>query len=137
MKHLQRDNQEIVTHAEVEEKGALVVGWDNSEMIAQKTFATYPEPSLELGLFSFEDLTNQVQDSELSDGDKQDIQDKLEHLRIQLTNGEDIDLKTTRVLLEEIGTTLPTLRKPLWQWLSSHQDVPSPVKIVARRLLNS
>jgi hypothetical protein len=84
----------------------------------------------------FEQLTNQVSTSSLSATVKQKLNHSLARLQASSSQSDNGAIQEFRAALQEIVETMPELRRPLWRWLSNNSDVATPVKIIARRLLN-
>jgi hypothetical protein len=84
----------------------------------------------------FEQLTNQISTSSLSATVKQKLNHSLARLQAASSQSDNGAIQEFRAALQEIIEIMPELRRPLWRWLSNNSDIATPVKIIARRLLN-
>jgi hypothetical protein len=126
----------IITGKNAEKSGGVSFSWDTSDTVQQYVAPSYVDQA-ELQMLSFEDLTDRIEGSDLPQPQKDRVLSSLLNLRSELDGAENVNLKATRTLLEEIRATMPDLREPLWHWLTETVQVPSPVEIVARNLLQA
>jgi len=127
--------KEIITGKNVDKGGGIAVSWRSSDTVQQFAGPIYTD-EVELPSLSLEDLENRIESSSLSQPQKEQILVSLQDLEGQFQDDQDVNLKTTRGLLEDIGATMPELREPLWHWLTETVHVSGPVEIVARKLLH-
>ena len=83
----------------------------------------------------FEAVTSAVESSDLEESTKGEMIARLDQLKVQVDQGPEGDLSLFRILLEEATIILPSLREPLWDWLSGTANLPTPMKFVAEELL--
>jgi hypothetical protein len=126
---------EITTESDIVSGSGIVIGRGKKAPVAKQAVAPPAEGIRGIPVLTFEDLTAQVDESDLSPELKQGAHVHLESLRSEIERGEAGDVQIVRQALGDIGENTPELREPLWQWLEGTEHVSTPIRIVARRLL--
>jgi len=126
---------EITTENDIVGGSVIVIGRGKKAPVAKQAVVSLIEAAQEMPELSFEDLTEQVDESDLTPEVKQVAHVKLESIRSEVERGEAGDVQIFRQALRDIGEDVPELREPLWQWLEGADNVSTPIRIVARKLL--
>lgn len=125
----------FITGEGISDSSVIVIGRGKKAPVAKQAVAPPVEGTREIPVLTFEDLTAQVDESELPAALKQCAHVHLESIRSEIERGEAGDVQIVRQALGDIGENAPELREPLWQWLEGTEHVSTPIRIVARNLL--
>ena len=125
----------FITGEGISDSSVIVIGRGKKALVAKQTVAPPAEGTREIPVLTFEDLTAQVDESELPAALKQCTHVHLESIRSEIERGEAGDVQIVRQALGDIGENAPDLREPLWRWLEGTEHVSTPIRIVARNLL--
>jgi hypothetical protein len=73
--------------------------------------------------------------SDLEEATQGEMVARLDQLMILVDQGSEEELGLFSSLLEEVTIIMPSLRGPLWDWLSEIESLPTPMKFVAEEIL--
>lgn len=125
----------FVTVEGVSESSVIVIGrGKKAPAVKQALVPAVEEAGEALGL-TFEDLTAQVDGSDLTPALKQLARVNLDSIRSEIERGDEGDVQIVRQALGDIGDNTPELAEPLWHWLEGTEQVSTAVKIIARKVL--
>jgi len=126
----------FVTGEDVSDTSVIVIGrGKKAPVMKQVVMPSFEETEETLGL-TFDDLAARVEESDLPSAEKQSTHVNLESLRFEVERGEAGDVQVVRQTLDDIGSAVPELREPLRDWLVEMEQVPTPIKIIARKMLS-
>lgn len=97
---------------------------------AVESFRSIGEAGCDLGR-----LLSQVDGSEMPEGDKERVKSRLQALDDHLAKADSNNVRQFREALEEAVQLAPQIRPEIWRWLSTRQEMPPSIRILARRLL--
>jgi hypothetical protein len=126
---------DFVTGEDISSSSAIVLGLEEKGAVVK--YDVPPPLGEDVGelRLSFDDLDGRIDQSGLPPTAKDYVHANLRSLRSEVERGEAGDVQVVRHALAGIGETMPELREPLWDWLDSTEQVSTPIRIVARKLL--
>ena len=126
---------EITTENDIVGGSVIVIGRGKKAPVAKQAVVSLIEAAHEMPVLTYEDLTEQIDESDYPPEMKQAGHVKLDSIRSEVERGDAGDVQVFRQALRDIGEEMPELREPLWQWLEGTENVSTPIRIVARKLL--
>lgn len=126
----------FVTGEDVSDTSVIVIGRGKKAPVMKQAVKPSFEEADEMLVLTFDDLAARVDESDLPSAVKQSTRMNLESLRSEVERGEESDVQIVRQTLDDIGSTVPELREPLRDWLVQMEQVPTPIKIIARKMLS-
>ena len=99
--------------------------------MAEKVAAAEPRAQVPIA----EELEAQLRACELEDEKVEEVRADLTQLQVAASRGSAEDVRLVRSMLPRLVAVAPKLRQPLWDWLVETPDLPTPIRVIARKTL--